>query len=95
MNDWLAMHLSKAFATMWFFWFCLLLTLLPISWPASLPIVQFISSGVLQLIALPLLAVYGVILGRAAEQRAAQDHAAIMELVQELHDKHDAAHGEP
>ena len=25
--------------------------------------------------------------------RAAQDHAAIMELVQELHAKHDAAHG--
>ena len=27
--------------------------------------------------------------------RAAQDHAALTELVQALHDKHDATHGEP
>ena len=92
-NDWLAIRLSSVFATMGFFWFCLLLSLLPLKWPETMQAVQFVSSGVLQLIALPLLAVSGVIIGRKAEARAEQDHEALMELVQALHDKHDAIHG--
>ncbi|HTQ70638.1 MAG TPA: hypothetical protein VMH92_03990 [Acidocella sp.] len=60
------------------FWAFLALALLPTIWPASMAAVQFISSGVLQLVALPLLAVSGILLGRAAETRAQADHEAIM-----------------
>lgn len=88
-NEWLALRLSAWFATMAAFYAFLLLALLPLPWPASMPVVQFLSSGVLQLVALPLLAVSGVIIGRKAEARAEADHAAIMELVSDLHAKHD------
>lgn len=82
-NERLALLLAEWFATMAAFYAFTVLALLPLVWPASMSVVQFISSGVLQLIALPLLAVSGVIIGRAAERRAEQDHRAIMEL---LHD---------
>ncbi|HQT89690.1 MAG TPA: hypothetical protein PK677_14275 [Acidiphilium sp.] len=89
-NEWLALRLSTAFATMAAFYAFAALALLPLVWPASMPVVQFVSSGVLQLVALPLLAVAGVLIGRKAEARAEQDHAALMELVGALHEKHDA-----
>ncbi|MDD2878698.1 MAG: hypothetical protein PHZ23_15885 [Acidiphilium sp.] len=91
-NEWLAIHLSEMFATMLAFYLFTVLALLPLAWPAAMPYVQFISSGVLQLIALPLLAVSGVIIGRKADARAEADHQAIMELVADLHAKHDALH---
>jgi hypothetical protein len=98
-NEWLAVHLSEMFATMVAFYLFTVLALLPLAWPASMPYVQFISSGVLQLIALPLLAVSGVIIGRKADARAEADHQAITELLAALHanqvalhDKTDALH---
>ena len=84
LNDWVALKLSAAFFTMGTFWTFLLLAFLPLLWPASLTAVQFLSSGVIQLVALPLLGVSSIILGRAAEARAKQDHEAIMEEVQIL-----------
>lgn len=92
-NDWLAIKLSAQFATMAAFYVFAVLSLMPLVWPASMAVVQFVSSGVLQLVALPLLAVSSVIIGRKAEARAEQDHAALMELVTALHAKHDAVHG--
>jgi len=83
-NEITAVRLSAWFATMECFWAFNALALLPVFWPASLQITQFISSGYLQLIALPLLAVAGVILGRTAEARAQQDHLAIMAEVETL-----------
>lgn len=91
-NATLALRLSALFATMGCFYAFTVLALLPLLWPQSLNVVQFISSGWLQLVALPLLAVSGVIIGTKAEERAAQDHAALMELVSDLHAKHDALH---
>ncbi len=91
-NEWLAIHLAEAFATMTAFYGFTCLALLPLVWPQSMSVVQFVSSGVLQLIALPLLAVSGVIIGRKADARAEQDHAALVELLAALHAKHDAAH---
>lgn len=84
LNELIAMRLSAWFSTMWCFWAFNVLALLPVFWPASLQVTQFISSGYLQLIALPLLAVAGVILGRSAEARAQQDHLAIMAEVETL-----------
>ncbi|MDD2878790.1 MAG: hypothetical protein PHZ23_16355 [Acidiphilium sp.] len=89
-NEWLALRMSAIFATMWCFWVVEIVVLLPLVWPRSLPFVQFVSSGWFQAIALPLLAVSGVIIGRKADARAEADHQAIMELVAALHDKHDA-----
>lgn len=76
-NEWLAVRLSGWFATMACFYGFLLLALIPIGWPRALDVVQFISSGVIQLVALPLLAV-------AAARNARR--------INDLHEKHDAAH---
>lgn len=92
-SDILALRLSSWFSSMGCFWLFNALAFLPILFPLSLPYVQFVSSGWLQLVALPLLAVSGVIIGKEAEIRAEQDHQAIMELVNALHDKHDRIHG--
>ncbi|MDE2343605.1 MAG: hypothetical protein KGL63_09495 [Betaproteobacteria bacterium] len=81
-NDSIALYLSAAFSTMTCFWAFLGLALLPLIVPRLMPEVQFISSGVLQLIALPLIAVAGKII---QDQQAA--HAAE---IAALHDKHDA-----
>jgi hypothetical protein len=60
------------------------LALLPLLWPQSMAVVQFISSGVLQLVALPLLAVAAKIITDQQAQHSA-DIAA-------LHEKHDRLH---
>jgi hypothetical protein len=84
LNEWLALRLSAGFSTMTCFWVFNMLALSPLMYPASLPIMQFISSGYLQLVALPLLAVSGIILSRDGEIRAKQDHIAIMAEVEML-----------
>jgi len=83
-NEWIALHLGDFFSTMACFWLFNLVALFPFIWPASLQIAQYVSSGYLQLVALPLLAVVTRLTGRAAESRAQQDHLAIMGEVETL-----------
>lgn len=83
-NQWLAIHLSQVFSTMACFYVFLLLALLPLVDPKTLPVVQFISSGVLQLVALPLLAVAAKIIQDQQAQHAAE--------IASLHAKHDELH---
>ncbi len=74
-----ALWMAAWFSTMTCFWLFTALSLLPIVWPESMNVIQFISSGVLQLIALPLLGVAGVIIGQKAETRAEEDHKMLIE----------------
>ena len=97
-NRWLAVNLSKWFSTMACFYAFCVLALLPLAWPKLLPVVQFISSGFLQLGALPLLAVAAKIIqdqqGHIKQQ--ADQHKADLEALHakhdELHAKHDERH---
>lgn len=54
-------------ACVWAFW---LIALVPLVWPQSLDVVQFISSGVLQLVALPVLAVAGAMQAQQSRKQA-------------------------
>lgn len=83
-NDWLALRLSAAFSTMACFYAFLILSLLPLVWHNSMEVVQFISSGVLQLVALPLLAVAAKVINDKADQHAKE--------ISDLHEKHDKLH---
>lgn len=85
LNDNIALRSNQIFATMGFFWFCLVFSLIPLKWPGSLPFVQYASSGVLQLIALPLLGVGTVLAARASDSLAKEQHDAVMETVADLH----------
>ena len=83
-NDWIAVKLSALFSTMACFWLFCGLALLPLPCPKMMPYVQFISSGFLQLVALPLLAVAAKIIQKQQEQHQRD--------IQALHAKHDALH---
>jgi hypothetical protein len=77
-NDFLAKYATLALGTMWAFYLFLLYSLLPLVFPQSMDKLLY-WSNVIQLITLPLLAVGTSILGKNADERARQDHKAIME----------------
>ncbi len=83
-NDAIAIRSNQIFATMGFFWFCLVFSLLPLKWPAAMPFVQYASSGVLQLVALPLLGVGTILAARSSDKLAKEQHDAVMETVQDM-----------
>jgi hypothetical protein len=85
LNDGIALRSNAIFATMGFFWFCLIFSLIPLKWPASLPFVQYASSGVLQLIALPLLGVGTILAAKSSDQLAKEQHDAVLETVNNMH----------
>jgi uncharacterized membrane protein len=58
---------------MWFVLACCVLVIIPLVISSSLPIVQYISSGILQLILLPLIMVGQNLQGRYTEIRAQHD----------------------
>lgn len=85
LNDQIAIRSNQIFATMGFFWFCLVFSLLPLKWPTTMPFVQYASSGVLQLIALPLLGVGTLLAARSSDRLAKEQHDAVMETVTDMH----------
>jgi hypothetical protein len=84
LNDQIAIRANAIFATMGFFWFCLIFALLPLKWPASMPFVQYASSGVLQLIALPLIGVGTILAARSSDRLGKEQHDAVMETVNSM-----------
>ena len=84
LNDQIAVRANAIFATMGFFWFCLILTLLPLKWPVTMPFVQYASSGVLQLIALPLIGVGTILAARSSDALGKEQHDAVMETVESM-----------
>lgn len=64
----------KHVGTMEFFYLCIVLVTLPLIFPKIMPVVQYVSSGYLQLILLPLIMVGQNIQGAHSELRAEQDY---------------------
>jgi len=89
-NRAIAVHLTKAVGTMWCVYAFTVLSLFPIAVPASTGAIQYISSGVLQLVLLPALMVGSAILNEGAEDRARQDHEILIQELQMLRDILDA-----
>lgn len=77
-NDWVAIHITKVFGTMWAFYVALIYGLSPILFPSCIEKILYWSNFI-QLIALPVLAVGTNILGKSSERRAKQTHDAVME----------------
>mgnify|MGYP001617389221 CR=1 FL=1 len=71
--DKLALMVTNTVGTMGFFFACVLLVIIPIIFSSTLSVVQYISSGILQLILLPLILVGQNLQGRHAELRAQHD----------------------
>ena len=68
------------------FWLFNLIAVIPFICPKFRDVAQYISSGYLQLVALPLISVYSSIIGETAEERAKEDHEAIMNEIETLNE---------
>ena len=84
LNDAIAIRSNLIFASMGFFWLCLVFSLLPLEWPSAMPFVQYASSGVMQLIALPLIGVGTILAARSSDQLGKEQHDAVMETVESM-----------
>ncbi len=82
--DKIALALTNKIGTMQFFFFCLILVTIPLFFPYTLPVVQYISSGYLQLILLPLLMIGQNLQGRHTEVRAENDYRVNMKAEKEV-----------
>ncbi|MGE5042112.1 MAG: DUF1003 domain-containing protein [Candidatus Levyibacteriota bacterium] len=72
--------------TMQFFYFCVALVTIPLIFPSIMPVIQYISSGYLQLILLPLIMVGQNLQGRHAELRAEEDFKTNLKAEKEIED---------
>lgn len=78
-NEALAVRIVLTVATMECVYAFGFFVLIPVFFPQAEPIVQYVSSALLQLTFLPLIMVGQDVMGRKAEQQRQQDHAAIAE----------------
>jgi hypothetical protein len=67
--DRVAVWLVAKLGTMTFFWICTVLVTIPLIWPKVMPIIQYVSSGYLQLLFLPLIMIASNLQQRRAEMR--------------------------
>ena len=73
LNDRIALRIMALVGNMFAFYAFCILALIPLLFPQLLAQVQFVSSGFLQLVLLPLIIVGQGLLGRHAEARAEED----------------------
>lgn len=73
-SDKIADFIVDKVGTMAFFWFCVALTTTPLIFPIVMPVIQYISSGYLQLILLPLIMVAGNRSDKLKELRSIREY---------------------
>ena len=83
-TDRLALFITTRVGTMGFFYFCLLLVSLPLVFRSTMPVVQYLSSGYLQLIFLPLILIAQNLQSRHAELRAQHDYETNIKAEKEI-----------
>ena len=83
-NEIIAENTTRAVGTMWCVYTFAILVLLPFGWPNLMAAIQYISSGFLQLVLLPLLMVGSAILSRSSEAMRIADHKLLMDEIQML-----------
>ena len=83
-TDKIALFITTRIGTMGFFYFCLALVSLPLIFSPAMPVVQYLSSGYLQLILLPLILVGQNLQSRHAELRAQHDYETNLKAEKEI-----------
>ncbi len=83
-TDKVALFITKYVGTMTFFYICAVLVVIPFLYPTTLPIVQYISAGFLQLLLLPLIMVSQNLQGRHSELRAQHDYETNVKAEKEI-----------
>lgn len=83
-NDWIAIRLTWGVSTMWCFYAFFILVIIPLFIPSIMTFCMYFSSSILQLIFLPLILVGSKLMNQSSEERAAEDHAAVMEIMKDI-----------
>lgn len=83
-TDRIAFFITTKIGTMSFFYFCLVLVTLPFIFKPAMPVVQYISSGFLQLILLPLILIGQNLQSRHSELRAQHDYETNIKAEKEI-----------
>lgn len=85
-NDRLAIRMTIIFGSIWCVYAFILFSLLPVFKPQWQDGLLYVSNAI-QLVALPALMVGSAILARGNEQRAAEDHTALMEILSDVREE--------
>jgi len=80
----IALFITNKIGTMGFFYACVCLALTPLVFHPSLPVIQYVSSGFLQLVLLPLIMIGQNLQGRHAELRAEHDYQTNLKAEREI-----------
>ena len=82
-NDHVAVRMTVIFGSIWCVYAFLVFSLIPLAAPAWQNTLLYVSNCI-QLVALPALMVGNAVLSRGTDQRAAEDHAALMEILNDV-----------
>ncbi len=85
-NDTIALRLTIVFGSIWCVYAFTMLSLVPLLVPVAQTTLLYVSNSI-QLVALPALMVGSALLARSNEKRAAQDHAALVEILAEVREE--------
>jgi hypothetical protein len=83
-NDWIALNLTLAMSSIWCVYIFLMIAIAPLFAPGLEQFCIYLSTTIIQLVALPAILVGSKLLSEKAENRAAEDHAAVMEIVTDI-----------
>lgn len=83
-NEKIATHITLAFGTMWCTYLFLIIAIIPLFAKSTTEFIIYLSSGVIQLVALPLISVGQNYLNRASESRARNDHLTLLKQFNEI-----------
>lgn len=84
LNESIAIKATTLIGTMSCVYLFTLWSILPIAFGGSRDVVFYVSGGILQLVLLPLIMVGSSLLSRVTEERAKEDHTALMTEVGEI-----------
>ena len=82
-NDRIAVRMTFIFGSIWCVYAFLVFSLIPLAAPAWQNTLLYISNCI-QLVALPALMVGNAVLSQGSDQRAAEDHAALIEILNDV-----------
>ncbi|MBE7209457.1 MAG: hypothetical protein INR65_00415 [Gluconacetobacter diazotrophicus] len=85
-NESIALRMTLCFGSIWCVYAFTVFSLVPLLFPGAQNTLLYVSNCI-QLVALPALMVGSALLARSGEQRAAQDHLALVEILADVREE--------
>ena len=88
-NESIALRTVAAMSSIWCVYFFFIWSMLPSVFPSLETFVFYVSGGIIQLVALPLIMVGQDVGNKKAEQRAQEDHEHLCEILEDIREDHE------